>query len=326
MSNKLALTQAALTGAKDLKEMFELEPVRNNAISNYVKTTGRSESEGAMYYEREKILFFKALQANKKIEQCDRFTIYSSWIELMVSGLTLNDGLAYLIPYGKQLQMQIGWKGRLEQLIQVPGIENVPPPQVVYENDIFDYELGDKPKIIKHIPAKIDKGKLSFVYLVIQKTTGNETHIMTREEVIDIRDRYSQGYKQYVTDCKAASKNIGETFKKDMGSWQLTIEPPMWVSSEPEAWKKTLIKRVWKYQPKTARMKALDEKIKNNIDNEDGTKGDTAASIDYGINQQTQDVPHTDVDTSTGEVKEKPAAATKQKDGKPDLGNPEESF
>lgn len=298
MSNKLTLTKQALDSTKSLNEMFELPAVVGNSIMNVVKTTGLDQRKAELHYEREKILFLKTVSANKKFESCDKFTVYSAWVELMASGLTLNDGATYLIPYGKVCQFQIGWKGRLDQMGQIPEIINIPPPQVVYDNDDFDYELGEKPRIIKHKPAKDNKGELAYVYLVIEKKSGKETHIMTREEVLSIRDRYSKGYNQYVADCKAAGKVIGETFKKNMGNYDITVEPPMWVSSEAQAWKKTLVKRAWNSQAnKTARMKAVDAAIKNNVDIEDSTAPEKDEAIDYAIASGGETV-----DTSTGEV------------------------
>ncbi len=327
MSNKLQLTQKALNETKDLQAMFELDAVRHNAIMNHVKTTGRTEEAAAMHYEREKILFFKALSANNKIEQCDRFSVYSSWVELMVSGATLNEGNSYLIPYGKKLQFQMGWRGRLEQMVQIPVIVNIPPPQVVYENDEFDYELGERPRIIKHKPAKQDRGELFAVYLVIQKESGFETHLMLRDEVLQIRNTYSKPYIQYVADCKAAGKNIGDTFTKRVKGWggkpdwDATVEPPMWVSSEAEAWKKTIINRCYKWQPKTARMKALDERIKDNYDPETATGGEETNDIDFGFapdDAETTDKTAPAAMTVTPAAKEKEKKQPKQKAPEPE--------
>jgi len=281
MSNKLQLTVKTLTDAPNLKAMFELEPVRNNAVRNLMQTRGKSLEEATMHYEREKILFFKALQANNKLETCERFSIYSCWIELFASGLTLNDGSAYIIPYGKIAQFQPGWKGRLDQMAQIPEIVNIPPPQVVYENDEFEFELGEHPRIIKHKPAESHKDKkLTYVYLVIQKKSGNELHIMNRERVLAIRDKYA---------------------RKDSD---------LWTTFEEQAWKKTLVKQAWNAQPnKTARMRALDQKVAANFDPEDATDPKQTNDIDYGI-----------VDQETGEVKETP------KEQQSDLGNLDEAF
>lgn len=308
MSNKLQLTVSALNSAKDLKEMFDMEPVKYNAVNNLMKTRGMPEPQAMMHYEREKILFHKALTTNKALEKCDKFSIYTAWIELFASGLTLNDGFAYIIPYGKQAQFQIGWKGRLDQMGTIPEIENIPPPQVVYENDEFDYELGDKPRILKHKPTKGERGQLSYVYLIIQKNSGKELHMMNREEVLSIRDRYSKTYNQYVTACIEAKVEVGKPVKKSGQYGDYTIEPPMWVSDEAEAWKKTLVKRAWKSQPnKTARMKALDLKVKDHVDPEDNTGGEATQEIDYAI------------------VNDQPATEAKQEQ-QPDLGNLNEAF
>lgn len=318
MSNKLALTRKVLEDTKSLQEMFELEPVRINAIQNYVKTSGKSEAMAAMHYEREKILFFKVAST---LSKCDKFSVYSSWIELMASGSTLNEGHAYIIGYGKTAQFQMGWRGRLDQIGMIPEVINVPPAQIVRENDEFDYELGEKPRVIKHKPLlKGDRGQLTHVYLIIEKTSGYETHLMTRDQVIAIRDRYSQGYKTYVEACEKHGKKIGDTIEipKEWEGRKYTqkIEPPMWVSDEETAWKKTLVKRAYNSQAnKTARMKAIDEKIIKHVDPEDGTvKTD---EINYGMDE-TQNVSHEVVDEGTGEVTQSTGATEKKEEKKKD--------
>lgn len=281
MSNALQLTRAALTTPTDLKGMFEVEAFRHNFMSNYEKTTG--QKNGSMIFERERILFMKAIAENKKLEQCDRFTIYAAFIELAVSGLTLNEGICYIIPYKDRAQMQIGWRGRLEQISQMPEINYVPEPQVVLTNELcdFDYELGETPRIVKHKPAKdrtiTKENRIEYVYLILDTKFGKRTFLMSRQEVLQIRDTYSIGYKQYM------SKG---------GKWPdgNPMEPPFWLTNEAEAFKKTLVKRAYKYLPKTPRMKAIDEKIKTYIDHEDGTSEETH-DIDYGLAADQKALP-----------------------------------
>lgn len=273
MGNSLALTQSALSAPPDLKGVFEIEAFKFNCVSNYEKTTG--QKNGEMIFERERILFMKTVGENQKLEQCTRFSIYSAFVELFVSGLTLQDGLTYIIPYKTTAQFQIGWKGRLEQLSQMPEVNFVPEPQIVLTNELadFEYELGESPRIVKHKPAKnrdiTKENKIEFVYLILDTKFGKRSFIMSRQEVLQIRDSYSIGYKSYVA--------------KD-GKWPdgNKMDPPFWISNEAEAFKKTLVKRVYKYMPKTPRMKLLDEKIKTYIDHEDGT-AETTQDIDYGL-------------------------------------------
>lgn len=271
MSQALKLTKAALDAPQNLQGVFEVEAFKSNYVNNYLKTTGKSDGE--MKFERERILFMKALQENKKLEQCDRFSIYASFIELAVSGLTLLDGQAYIIPYGQQAQFQIGWKGRLEQIAAMPGIRFVPEPILVYSNDeSFDYEIQNGVTVIlKHKPAKTHgpEDTIDFVYMTIETDHGFKTWMMSRSEVLAIRDRYSKGYQQYM---------------RNGGKWQdgKPMDPPFWITNEGEAFKKTLVKRAYKYLPKNAKQKALDQKIATHYDHQDGTINEDAA-IDYGF-------------------------------------------
>lgn len=292
MSTAIQLTQTALAAPKDLKGVFELEPFQRNFIGNLVKTNGKTEEAATMIFEREKILFMKAVAANPQLEQCDRFSIYSSFIELAVSGLSLNEGHTYIIPYGKKAQFQIGYKGRVEQMQQIQAFKFVRMPQVVYTSDEFDYELGEMPRVIMHKPARNRPATdvIEFVYLVIEKLDGkNETYLMTREEVINIRDHYSKPYIEYMNEIRKQNKKVGDKVTKtgkrrDGSSYTVDLDPPMWVTSEAEAFKKTIVKRAYKWVPKTAIMKALDEKIKDNVDIEDGTGGDEkTVDIEYNF-------------------------------------------
>lgn len=254
MSNKLQLTLTALNETKTLNELAEMPAVRQNAIQNIVNTQGLSPERAAMYYERERILFVGI----KNISDCDKFSQYTAWIQLLVSGGSLNDGDSYIIKMGKQAVFIPGWKARLRMMGEIPEIINIPPPQVVGENDDFEYELGETPRVIKHKPSKGERGKLTHVYLILEKKSGKELHIMDRQQVLAIRDKYSKSYIQYVADCAYAKEEIGATFKKNMGSWEATVEPPMWISSEHAAWKKTIVKRAWDAQQnKSAKMRKL---------------------------------------------------------------------
>lgn len=309
MSNKLQLTTTALNATKDLKELVEMPAVRQNAILNLIKTRGVNDQMANMIYERERILFSQV----KNLDKCDKFSIYAAWIQLFAAGRTLIDGDSYIVAYGKQAQFQIGWKGRLAQMGEIPEIVNIPPPQVVYEGDEFEMELGENPRIVKHKPCKdaSARGKLTHVYLVIHKKSGKELHWMDREAVLGIRDRYSKSYQGYMADCKALGKEVGSTFKKPMQGYDITVEPPMWVSSEEQAWKKTLVKRAYtSQQNKTPRMKALDREIEKNVEEEE------IQDINYGI---VNDEPVKEI-AATTQAQEQP------RQQQPDLGNLNEAF
>lgn len=68
--------------------------------------------------------------------------------------------------------------------------------QAVYENDQFEYELGDEP-FIRHKPALKDRGELIAVYSVATLKSGEKSRdVMSVDEVNRIRDR-SDAWKAY---------------------------------------------------------------------------------------------------------------------------------
>jgi recombinational DNA repair protein RecT len=312
MSQVIKLSQEVLNSPKTLTGIFDLEPLQKNCIANYMKTNGVAIEKATMHFEREKILALKLITSNKAFESCDRLTVYSSLIELFVSGRTLNEGECYLIPYGKVCQFQVGYKGRLAQMQEIETFKYVNTPQVVYTSDEFDYELGNEPKVLKHKPARkraVDD-QIEFVYLVIERH-GKEapiTYIMSRSQVLNIRDRYSKPYIQYVEQCKANNIEIGKPIKikrsGQNGDWVQTIDPPMWVTSEEEAFKKTITKHAYKWVPKNAKMRWVDSRVKNNFDPEEGGQEEETLDVEFGIDN---------ADGTTTHVKaEAPKAATKK--------------
>lgn len=272
MSDKLALTQSLLNEPKTLQGVFEIEPFKHSFIGNYCKTTGKSN--GALIWERERVLFMKALQSNQKLEECSRFSIYSSFIELGVSGLTLQDGLSYIIPYGKTAQFQIGWKGRLEHISWMADVIDVQEPQVVYQGDAFKRSLGESPRIILHEASedikRKEQPKVGVYFIVVTGSGGVKTFYLDAADIYKVRDTYSKPYIYYI---------------KANGSWPdgRPMDKPYWLTNEEAAFKKTIIKNVYNWLPnKSNRLKALDSKIRANFDPETETNEDE--EIDYEMN------------------------------------------
>lgn len=304
MSDKLALTVKTLTEPKTVKEMFDLPAVRSNWVQNYEKTTGKKDSE--LRFEAEKILFLQSIAANKKLEDCDRFSIYGSFVELAVSGLSLRDGQTYIIPYGKKAVFQIGWKGRLEQIVQIPTVRHINEPIVVLEGDDFEYELGENPRVIKHVRKgdPTQKRKPLAVYCYVDYTHGKKLYLMEAHEVLSIRDNYSTSWKQHIAALKTdlnKGKKIGDklTFSGPNGKWE-SDELPMWVSDEIQAFKKTLVKRIYNAVPKTPRQIQLDKILADRPEIEISATNNNRQHAE--TEQETHDTTHETLDTSFGVV------------------------
>lgn len=307
MGNQLQLTQKILNDAPSLKAMFELDAVKHHSILNYTKTSGVSEQDAALKYERERVLFMKAMIANPDLEKCDRFSIYSAWIELHADGGSLADGEGYLIPRrGKGEAMtcsyQPGWKNRYKRISMMPGVKFVSQAQVVYSGEEFEYELGAIPRLISHKPKK-ERGKspsdvITHAYFVVEESAHLRFFIMERHQVIAIRDVRSEKFKYWRSrGGKTIVEDGGFVHAKYEGGKDIAL--PFWLVSydggktgvdNPDAFKKTIVNKTYNEMPnKTPRLKALDKEFENRIDSEE----EPESVINYGINK---------LDTSTGEV------------------------
>ena len=128
-------------------------------------------------------------------------------------------GQAYLVPYGNQCQLIIGYKGMID-LARRSGQVLSLNAYAVREGDDFNFQLGLKPDI-HHVPrleADRIKKPITYVYAVATlKGGGYQFEVMSRAEVEAVR-------------AKAKSKNIWNTYFEEMA-------------------KKTVIRRLFKYLP-----------------------------------------------------------------------------
>lgn len=128
-------------------------------------------------------------------------------------------GQAYLVPYGNQCQLIIGYKGMID-LARRSGQVLSLNAYAVREGDDFNFQLGLKPDI-HHVPrleADRIKKPITYVYAVATlKGGGYQFEVMSRAEVEAVR-------------AKAKSKNIWNSYFEEMA-------------------KKTVIRRLFKYLP-----------------------------------------------------------------------------
>ena len=128
-------------------------------------------------------------------------------------------GQAYLVPYGKECQLILGYRGMID-LARRSGQVLSLNAYAVREGDDFNYQLGLHPDI-HHIPspeAGRDKQPITFVYAVATlRGGGYQFEVMSRAEVEAVK-------------AKAKSKNIWNNYFEEMA-------------------KKTVIRRLFKYLP-----------------------------------------------------------------------------
>lgn len=69
-----------------------------------------------------------------------------------------------------ECQFQVGYKGMIELVYRNPLVQTI-QAHAVYENDLFEYELGFDAKL-KHKPCLEERGDLLLFYAVFKMTNG----------------------------------------------------------------------------------------------------------------------------------------------------------
>lgn len=317
----LTLTSQMLNECKSPAEIVDLPAVEKRWVDTYEMTTGKKD--GDLKFHAEKIVFLQTIAENKQLAECTPMSIYSSFILLAVSGLSLRDGQSYLIPYKKKAVWMPGWKGRLEQISQIKGVEYLAEPICVYENEEFDFEVINGEYVInKHKPQLNTKDQdIVAVYAVMRMLNGSKRiFLMKREEVLSIRDRYSVSYKDYMSIKPNAQGKRMKSGK--FGDYE--VEAPMWVTDEAQAFKKTLVKRIYNTIAKegglNANAKYIDDQIQQIVGNEQASELSVEDLEDYMNSNQVEEsdcevIDSTDDDAPAPETPEEPAqTATVQED------------
>ncbi len=147
-------------------------------------------------------------------------------------------GQAYIIPYGKEAQFIIGYRGMIDLARRSGHIESI-YAHPVYENDEFDYEYGLEPKL-RHKPTMDDRGQFIGAYGVAKfKDGGYHFEFMPKSEINKRRAR-------------SAAKNSGP-----------------WVTDYEEMACKTVIRHMFKYLPISIeimkQVEYTDETVKHEI-------------------------------------------------------------
>ncbi len=204
------------------------------------------------------------INKNPQLQKCTPLSLLTAVMNVSNIGLSLNPASkeSYLIPRWNNQEkcmeaaLEPSYVG-LVKLLTDSGSVNSVVCQIVYENDNFKLDLADNIKPVIHEPeTKKDRGAKVSVYALATLPNGTrQVEWMLMPDVYDIRDR-SETYKAYI-DRK--------------------IKSCTWVSDEGEMSRKTVIKRIYKYLPRTERMQAIDNAIQ--LDNTDYTASDD--QIDY---------------------------------------------
>lgn len=200
------------------------------------------------------------MNKNQKLQECTPDSKLAAVVNIANIGLTLNPVAkeAYLIPRWSKLQkgmeciLEPSYVGLVKLLTDAGSVTSM-VANVVYENDTFSLDLADNQNPVRHQPVLIASKRGSIIGCYSLATLPDSTRQvewMDIEELHKIRER-SETYVAYL-----AGK----------------ITTCTWITDESEMMRKTVVKRIYKYLPRTERMNKIDEAIK--LDNTDYTASD----------------------------------------------------
>ena len=151
-----------------------------------------------------------ALRNSPKLGDCSPQSFLGSLMVASQLGLEPNTplGQCYLIPYGKECQFQLGYKGILD-LAYRTGHYSMIYAAEVYQGDEFEYELGLNKKLI-HVPRKGAKIGQPIAYYAVYKLKdgSGDFSLMWKEDVEAHGKKFSKSYNNgpWKTNFSAMAK------------------------------------------------------------------------------------------------------------------------
>lgn len=145
-----------------------------------------------------------------KLAECNPMSFLGAVIQCSQLGLEPGGSLGhvYLIPFGKEVQVIVGYRGMIDLARRSGQIISI-DARAVYEGDQFECCLGLDARLDHtpdwNNPNRADPAKLRFVYSVAKlKDGGIQFDVMSKVEVDAIRKRSkSSGSGPWVTDYAA---------------------------------------------------------------------------------------------------------------------------
>jgi phage RecT family recombinase len=210
------------------KPVFDLLQPKTSDIIRFI---GQDE------FKKEVSFAIQAANANDMLQQASPASVAKAVFNLAITGLSLNPvkKLAYLVPKRINGQWEAvlfpSYQG-LVKLITDSGCASKVYAHVVYDGDDFDIEYGSEPRVI-HRP-KFKSKNITCVYAVAVLADGTQQiDAMGKDDIDEIMQR-------------------SDTGKKGVGPWK---------TDYPEMARKTVIRRIFKYLPKTDRYEKVAEAI-----------------------------------------------------------------
>jgi len=191
----------------------------------------RSLLPQAMTVDKFQAIVVAAVADNMDLLDCDRGSLLKACLNAAELGLSLNKNMGeadILKVWDGRMKKNVAqfrprYKGLMKLALQAGEVLKI-ESRLVYEKDMFEVEEGIEPRII-HKHGLSDRGDMIGAYCVWKLKNGeSQFEIMSKEEILSIRNRSSSKTKEGVI----------------VGPWK---------TDEAEMWRKTVVRRASKYMP-----------------------------------------------------------------------------
>lgn len=248
--------------------MICVTEIKNNYMSQELTTSSFQDAEKRMTelgmdvtkVKKEISFALQIINKSPKLKECTPVSKLAAVVNVANIGLTLNPVAkeACLVPRWNstlrvnECSLEPMYPGLVKLLTDAGSVKSI-SAQIVYENDKITIDKADNVNPIRHNPELISskKGQIIGVYAIATLIDGTrQVEWMDKEETDLIKQR-------------------SETYQAFM---QGKIKSATWSTDEAEMMRKTVIKRIYKYLPRTERMEKVDNAI--SLDNTDYAASD----------------------------------------------------
>lgn len=241
----------------------------------------RSLLPQAMTVDKFQAVVVAAVADNMDLLDCDRGSLLKACLSAAELGLSLNKSMGeadILKVWDGRMKKNVAqfrprYKGLMKLALQAGEVLKI-ESRLVYEKDVFEVEEGIEPRII-HKHGLSDRGEKIGAYCVWKLKNGEtQFEIMSKEEILSIRNRSSSKTKEGVI----------------VGPWK---------TDEAEMWRKTVVRRASKYMPLSteAQRAVMADNQAEGIIEADDYSGDEMDITDFN------DVPAAEAQVQTLEEK-----------------------
>lgn len=186
---------------------------------------------GGLTADRMVRLAITMLRRNEALQRCTPLSIMACVVEIAQLGLEPEGvlGHAYMVPFGDQCTLIVGYRGFMHLMYQ-SGIVTEVSAEIVRKGDKFKRLLGTERGLMHDpapIPEKDEEKNWIGAYAVAQFLSGRPAfEYLEKVKIYQARAR-SRGYQKFLKEGKSTP----------------------WVSDAEEMWKKTPIRRLAKRMP-----------------------------------------------------------------------------